>query len=288
VVLVTGTSSGFGLQTSLTLARQGHAVYAAMREVRGRNESAADGLRWVARDEGLDLGVVEIDVADDASAERGVAEVLDRAGRVDVLVNNAGIFYPALLETQTPEQVLAIFQTDAFGPLRMNRSVLPAMRGQGEGLVVTVTSGFGRVVLPFQGAYCGAKFAAEAMAEVSRYELAQYGVDVVIGNPGPTRHGFRRTPDATTTSTAEPSPWRTPNVSRSTASSPPSVRTSCGRRPAPTPRRSPTRSPPWSPRRPGGARFGRPSGQTPNRSTNSTRRPTGSRPDCSARSASGA
>ena len=185
VVLITGTSSGFGNLTALTLARHGYEVYASMRHVRHKNASAAKQLERVARDEGLTLEVVEIDIRSERSVEWGVRQVLRRAGRVDVLVNNAGIFYPALLETLTIADVEEVFDTNVFGQLRMNRAVLPAMRARGEGLVVQITSGTGRLALPFQGAYNGAKWAMEAMSQISRYELSQSGVDVVIVEPGP-------------------------------------------------------------------------------------------------------
>ena len=185
VVLITGTSSGFGNLTALTLARQGYEVYASMRRVEHKNASAAKQLERVARDEGLTLEVVEIDIRSERSVEWGVRQVLRRAGRVDVLVNNAGIFYPALLETLTIADVEEVFDTNVFGQLRMNRAVLPAMRARGEGLVVQITSGTGRLALPFQGAYNGAKWAMEAMSQISRYELSQSGVDVVIVEPGP-------------------------------------------------------------------------------------------------------
>ena len=185
VVLITGTSSGFGNLTALTLARHGYEVYASMRHVRHKNASAAKQLERVARDEGLTLEVVEIDIRSERSVEWGVRQVLRRAGRVDVLVNNAGIFYPALLETLTIADVEEVFDTNVFGQLRMNGAVLPAMRARGEGLVVQITSGTGRLALPFQGAYNGAKWAMEAMSQISRYELSQSGVDVVIVEPGP-------------------------------------------------------------------------------------------------------
>ncbi|MGH2946876.1 MAG: SDR family NAD(P)-dependent oxidoreductase [Solirubrobacteraceae bacterium] len=130
------------------------------------------------------LEVVDIDVRSDRSVGSGVQQVLRRAGRVDVLVNNAGIFYPALLETQTIADIQEVFETNVFGHLRMNRAVLPTMREQGEGLVVQITSRVGRIAFPFQGAYNGTKWAMEAMTEVSRYELSQSGVDVVIVEPG--------------------------------------------------------------------------------------------------------
>jgi NAD(P)-dependent dehydrogenase (short-subunit alcohol dehydrogenase family) len=184
VALITGTSSGFGELIALTMARAGDEVYAAMRDPHHRNRPAARRLDRIARLERLALEVVDIDVRSERSVASGVRQVVRRAGRVDVLVNNAGIFYPALLETQTIHQVREIFETDVFGGLRMHRAVLPTMRHQGEGLVVEITSGVGRIAFPFQGAYNGAKWAMEALAQVTRYELSQSGVDVVIVEPG--------------------------------------------------------------------------------------------------------
>jgi NAD(P)-dependent dehydrogenase (short-subunit alcohol dehydrogenase family) len=185
VALITGTSSGFGNLIALTLARHGYQVYASMRHVHSKNASAAEQLERVSSDEGLALEVIEIDVRSERSVERGVHRVLRQSRRIDVLVNNAGIFYPALLETLTIDDVEEVFDTNVFGQLRMNRAVLPAMRARGAGLVVQITSGTGRLALPFQGAYNGAKWAMEAMTQVSRYELSQSGVDVVIVEPGP-------------------------------------------------------------------------------------------------------
>ncbi|WP_328499719.1 SDR family oxidoreductase [Streptomyces sp. NBC_00457] len=184
VALITGTSSGFGYLTALTLARAGHRVFASMRDTRNGNAGPARELRTAAAKEDLALEVVDIDIRDDHSVERGVREVLRRAGRIDVLANNAGIFYPAILETMTIDDVRAVFDTNVFGQLRMYRAVLPAMRAQGEGLVVQTTSALGRIVLPFIGAYVGTKWAMEAMAETSRYELRRSGVDLVILEPG--------------------------------------------------------------------------------------------------------
>lgn len=183
VVLVTGTSSGFGWLTSLTLARAGHEVYASMRNTYTSNAGAARRLREIASAERLALEVVDIDVREDHSVAQGVDRVHHRAGRIDVLVNNAGIFYPALLETLTIADVRDMFETNLFGPLRMNRAVLPAMRDRDGGLVVQITSGLGRFVMPFMGAYTGSKWALEAMTEVTRYELSTFGVDVVIVEP---------------------------------------------------------------------------------------------------------
>jgi NAD(P)-dependent dehydrogenase (short-subunit alcohol dehydrogenase family) len=184
VVLITGTSSGFGNLTALTLARAGHRVYASMRDTTRANAEPARTLRDLARRERLALEVVDIDVRDDRSVEDGVRRVRQRASGIDVLVNNAGMFHPAVLETQTIADVRNIFDTNLYGHLRMNRAVLPVMRAQRDGLVIQVTTALGRFVFPFLGAYCGAKWALEAMTETTRYEVSQLGVDVVIVEPG--------------------------------------------------------------------------------------------------------
>ena len=184
VVLVTGTSSGFGETMSRTLARRGHRVFASMRDAAGRNAAAASALAQFARAENVPLSVLELDVCDDRSATAAVEAVIDEAGRLDVLVNNAGGGMLGLLETLSTDQARDLFETNVFSVLRMNRAVLPHMRDQGSGLLVHVSSGLARFVLPFQGLYCAAKSALEAIAETYRYELASVGVDSVLVEPG--------------------------------------------------------------------------------------------------------
>jgi NAD(P)-dependent dehydrogenase (short-subunit alcohol dehydrogenase family) len=176
-ILITGASSGFGRDTAETLARAGHHVFASMRDVAGRNGPHAGALRA----NGID--VVEIDVTDDASVEHGVASVLARAGRLDVVVNNAGISSAGISEAFKTEQVRALFDVNVFGVQRTLRAVLPAFRRQGEGLVVNIGSVLGRMTLPFVGLYGATKFALEALTESYRYELSQSGVDVVLVQP---------------------------------------------------------------------------------------------------------
>jgi NAD(P)-dependent dehydrogenase (short-subunit alcohol dehydrogenase family) len=190
VVLITGASSGFGYLTALTLARAGHAVFASMRNSRTRNAVPRRRLEGIARDESLDLKVIDLDVRSDHSVDQAVGRVLRRSGRIDVLFNNAGTFSPALLETLPIEDVKASFETNLFGHLRLNRAVLPSMRERGEGLVVQMTTALGRFVLPFMGPYVGAKWALEAMTESSRYELSRFGVEFVIVEPGAYRTSF--------------------------------------------------------------------------------------------------
>lgn len=185
VVLVTGSSSGFGRLTAETLARKGYTAFASMRDVAGRNAPASEELRALAEGEGLALQVVELDVTDDASVERAVAEVIDKAGRIDVVVNNAGLFYVGVTEAFSLEQAKRVFDTNVLGVMRVNRAVLPHMRRQRSGLLVHISAAVvGRLVLPFAGISNAAKFALEALAESYRYELSALGIDSVLVEPG--------------------------------------------------------------------------------------------------------
>ena len=176
-ILITGASSGFGRDTAETLARAGHRVFASMRDIAGRNRTHADALQAG----GID--VVELDVTDDASVERGVTSVIERAGRLDVLVNNAGIGSAGISEAFTTEQVRALFDVNVFGVQRTSRAVLPVFRAQGSGLIVNVGSILGRVTYPFFGLYGASKFAIEALTDSYRYELSKLGIDVVLVQP---------------------------------------------------------------------------------------------------------
>ncbi len=184
VVLVTGASTGFGRLIAETMARKSYRVFASMRDVNGRNAAVAGEIRDLARRESLSLEPVEIDVTDDASAERGVNQVTAAAGRIDVLVNNAGSAIVDLAESVTPAQAERLFATNFFGVVRMNRAVLPAMRRQGSGLLLHMSSGAGRLVFPGMAFYCASKHALEALAESYRYELASLGIDSVLIEPG--------------------------------------------------------------------------------------------------------
>lgn len=176
-VLITGAATGFGRDTAETLARQGHRVFASMRDVGGRNAAAAAALRAAG------IAVVELDVTDDASVDAAVADVLAQAGRIDVLVNNAGIASAGVSEAFTADQAKVVFNTNVVGVLRTTRAVLPAMREAGDGLIINVGSVLGRVTFPFFGIYGASKFAVEALTDSFRYELSQSGIDVVLVQP---------------------------------------------------------------------------------------------------------
>ena len=183
-ILVTGSNGGFGRMTVETLARQGYRVFAGMRAAAGKNAPAAEELRALAQREALALHVVEIDVTDDASVERAIAVIIETTGRLDVVVNNAGVSYSGPLEAFTLEQVRQQFETNVFSVLRVNRAVLPQMRKQGSGLLLQIGSIAGRLALPFLGLYGATKFALEGLTESYRYELAPFGIDAAIIEPG--------------------------------------------------------------------------------------------------------
>jgi NAD(P)-dependent dehydrogenase (short-subunit alcohol dehydrogenase family) len=184
VVVVTGASTGFGRLISETLARKNYQVFATMRNVNGKNVGPAQELRELAKRESLALHVIELDVTDDGSVEHAIRTMIDETGRIDVLVNNAGYGLMGVTEAVTLEQARRIMDTNFFGAVRINRAVLPYMRRQKSGLLIHISSGAGRVVVPSMGFYCASKWALEALAEEYRYELASLGIDSVIIQPG--------------------------------------------------------------------------------------------------------
>jgi NAD(P)-dependent dehydrogenase (short-subunit alcohol dehydrogenase family) len=184
VVLITGSSTGFGRLFAETLSRHGHTVFASMRDPAGRNFTNALDIRALAERESLPLHLLDLDVTDDASVDRAVRDVVDRVGRIDVAINNAGYGIFGLTEAVTTQQARQIMDTNFIGCVRVNRAVLPHMRRQHSGLLVHISSGAGRLVIPSMGLYCATKFALEALAEAYSYELAGQGIESVIVEPG--------------------------------------------------------------------------------------------------------
>jgi NAD(P)-dependent dehydrogenase (short-subunit alcohol dehydrogenase family) len=183
-VLITGTSSGFGNLMTHTLLQIGHAVAASMRDVEGRNRSVADALRQAGAQ------VVEMDVTDDGSFQRGTAEAIEALGGLDVLINNAGVGVLGLQEAFAPDDWQKLFDINVFGVQRVTRAVLPTMREQGSGLLMFVSSILGRMALPFFGPYNASKYALEALADNYRSELSRFGIDSVVIEPGGFSTGF--------------------------------------------------------------------------------------------------
>ncbi len=184
VVLITGSSTGFGRLFTETLARKGHTVFATMRDPGGRNAKNASEIRTLAAKDSLPIHVLELDVTDDASVERAVDAAVAKAGRIDVAINNAGYYLSGLEEAVTTEQARRLMDTNFLGPVRVNRAVLPHMRRQRSGVLIHLSSAAGRVVIPSGGFYCASKFALEALAEAYSYELAAQGIESVIVQPG--------------------------------------------------------------------------------------------------------
>jgi NAD(P)-dependent dehydrogenase (short-subunit alcohol dehydrogenase family) len=185
VILVTGASSGFGLMTARALAQAGHTVYASMRETAGRNApQVADVARW-AEAQGVDLRTVELDVQSEASAETAVAAILADAGRLDVIVHNAGHMVYGPAEAFTPDQLIQQYDVNVLGAQRVNRAALPYLRGQGRGLLVWVGSSSTRGgTPPFLAPYFAAKAAMDALAVSYASELSRWGIETTIMVPG--------------------------------------------------------------------------------------------------------
>lgn len=185
-VLITGSSSGFGRLIAQSLLAQGYTVFATMRDPAGRNRQPADELQRLAGEQPGTLHLLELDVTRMASIEAAVQQALGLADRLDVVINNAGVGdgFAAYTEAVTLDQFEHIFDVNVFGVQRMMRAVLPVLRRQGSGLVITISSTMGRIVLPFAAPYTATKYAVEALAESYRYELAGAGIDVAIVEPG--------------------------------------------------------------------------------------------------------
>jgi NAD(P)-dependent dehydrogenase (short-subunit alcohol dehydrogenase family) len=178
-VLVTGCSSGFGFLTSLTFARRGDRVFAGVRTL-------ASGARLAqqAQDEGLDIHLIELDVDSTESVASAVEAILETAGRIDTVVNNAGIAVFASVEDTELATARAIFETNFFGPVRVIQAVMPAMRNQGSGRIINVSSGNGIVGGPFSGIYSASKAALESLTEALGFEVGPLGVSVAVVQPG--------------------------------------------------------------------------------------------------------
>ncbi len=186
-ILITGCSSGFGRLGAEHYARLGAKVFATMRNL-PRPEAAE--LEALAKSDKLDITVLEIDITNDAQVKSGVAAALKATGgKLDVLINNAGMSIAGPIEAQDMDATQLIFDTNVYGAHRMARAVLPSMRANKSGYIFNVSSQLGRVIIPGFGQYSPTKFALEAMSEQMAYEVAPHGIEVTIIQPGgyPTR-----------------------------------------------------------------------------------------------------
>lgn len=185
VILITGASSGFGYDMARHLAQAGHTVYGSMRDIDDRNADTAATMEKWAMDEGVDLLPIELDVTSTEEVGAAAETVVDEQGRIDVLINNAGTLVTGYYEAFTPDQFTSMMDVNFLGLVRVNRAVLPYMREQGSGLVLYISSTLPGLPMPYMAPYVTSKTAGEALAEASRFELAPWGIETVIVQPGP-------------------------------------------------------------------------------------------------------
>jgi NAD(P)-dependent dehydrogenase (short-subunit alcohol dehydrogenase family) len=179
VILVTGSSTGIGQETALHLARNGHQVFAGL-----RSPATATELRDRISAESLAVEIVQLDITDGESVDSAVKSVMDSTGRIDVLVNNAGIGGGRAVEETPLEEVRTVFETNYFGTVRMLLAVTPIMREQRSGRIVNMSSLAGRMVFGCHGHYSAAKWALEGLSEALAFEMAEFGVRVSLIEPG--------------------------------------------------------------------------------------------------------
>lgn len=185
IIVITGASSGFGALTARALARAGHIVYAGMRATEGRNAQAVADAAVFAKQYGVDLRSVELDVASEASVEAGIAQVIADEGRLDVIMHNAGHMSFGPAEAFTPEQFAQLYDINVLSTQRVNRAALPHMRKFGKGLIVWISSSSTRGgTPPYLSPYFAAKAAMDSLAVSYAAELSRWGIETSIIVPG--------------------------------------------------------------------------------------------------------
>jgi NAD(P)-dependent dehydrogenase (short-subunit alcohol dehydrogenase family) len=187
VAIVTGTSSGIGFETALVLAKEGYFTYATMRDT-----TKSGKIKEIAQKENLKINVLELDVDDENSVKAAIAHVLDQKQRIDVLINNAGWGLWGCVEDVSIDEFKEQFETNFFSIIRLIQEVAPTMRKQSSGTIVNISSVVGRIGFPASPAYISSKFALEGLSESLRFELAPFGVNVIIIEPGVIKTNFMK------------------------------------------------------------------------------------------------
>jgi len=196
IAVVTGSSSGIGFETSLLLSRNGVYTYATM-----RNLNKSQQINDVAEKENLPLKVLQLDVTDDKSVKDAIRQVKDESSRIDVLINNAGYDVMGAVEDISIEEFKSQFETNLFGVIRVTKEVLPIMRNQRAGNIINISSVGGKIGIPLNSAYISSKFALEGLSESMRYELEQFGIDVILIEPGVVKSNFFENADVANNNT---------------------------------------------------------------------------------------
>jgi len=184
-VLVTGCSSGIGYATGLVLSRNNFMTYGSVRDL-----SKSGKIQKIIDNEGLPLKIIHIDVNDNKSIEVAIQKILFESGRIDILVNNAGYGMFGPIEDITVDDIKEQFETNFFGTIRLIKAIVPIMRKQGNGTIVNISSMVGRFAVPLNAAYVSSKFALEGFSESISYELEEFGIKVILVEPGVVRTDF--------------------------------------------------------------------------------------------------
>ncbi|MFB5601045.1 MAG: SDR family oxidoreductase [Nitrososphaeraceae archaeon] len=185
VAIITGSSSGIGFETSILLARNGFITYATM-----RNLDKSSRLSEIVNKENLDMKILRLDVTDDNSVRESIDKIISETKRIDILVNNAGFAIFGAMEETSLDEMKEQFETNFFGSVRTIQAVLPTMKKQKKGKIINVSSMVGRFGVPFNSLYVSSKFALEGLSESLRYELHNYGIDVILVEPGIIKSEF--------------------------------------------------------------------------------------------------
>jgi short-subunit dehydrogenase len=186
VAVVTGSSSGIGFETCLTMARNGYNTYATMRKIEGKTNQITD----IAKNENLPLKVLQLDVDNDKSVLDAINRIVTENNRIDVVVNNAGYALVGAFEETSMGEIKSQFETNFFGTVRVMQAVIPIMRQQRSGKIVNITSMGGRVAIPLDSIYHASKFALEGLSESVQYELEPFGINIILIEPGAIGSNF--------------------------------------------------------------------------------------------------
>ena len=185
VAVVTGSSTGIGFETSLLLARNGFYTYATM-----RNLDKSKAITNIKQKEKLSLEILQLDVTADKSVKEAINKITNEQERIDVLVNNAGFALVGAFEEISIEEFKEQYETNVFGVIRVTQAVLPIMRNQRCGTIVNISSIAGKIGFPLTSAYVSSKFALEGLTESMAYEIEQFGIKVILIEPGVIKTNF--------------------------------------------------------------------------------------------------
>jgi NAD(P)-dependent dehydrogenase (short-subunit alcohol dehydrogenase family) len=187
VAVVTGSSTGIGYETALTLTKNGFYTYATMHKLDGESEQK---IANITKSENLPLQVIQLDVNNAKSVIDAINRIVKEKGRIDVTVNNAGYALIGAFEETSMDEITAQFETNFFGAIRVMQAVIPIMRKQRSGRIVNITSMGGRIAIPLDSIYHGTKFALEGLSESLQYELEPFGIKIILIEPGAIGSNF--------------------------------------------------------------------------------------------------